>query len=150
MLPVENWIPIMTFMHTIDCLKTVGGFDEKMDIYEDWDFLIRLSQHYSFHHTARITSEYRFRFGEIGDDCASTLQRRNHAAEALEDLFRRHPVTDQKRLDLRTFSQNAMREDVRQVELIMQQDLPELHKQFLVTTYLARFTNIDFQAWKYG
>jgi GT2 family glycosyltransferase len=150
MLPVENWIPIMTFMHTTDCLKTVGGFDEKMDIYEDWDFLIRLSQHYSFRHTARITSEYRFRFGEIGDDCASTLQRRNHAAEALEDLFRRHPVTDQKRLDLRTFAQNAMREDIRQVELIMEQDLPEMHKQFLVTAYLARFPEIDAQAWKFG
>jgi GT2 family glycosyltransferase len=143
MLPVENWIPIMTFMHTTDCLKTVGGFDEKMDIYEDWDFLIRLSQHYSFCHIARITSEYRFRFGEIGDDCASTLQRRNQAAEALEDLFRRHPVTDQKRLDLRTFSQNAMREDIRQTESIMERDLPEMHKQLLVTAYLACFPDIE-------
>ena len=44
MLLVENWIPIMTFMHTTDCLNRVGGFDEEIDIYEDWDFLIRMSR----------------------------------------------------------------------------------------------------------
>ncbi|MGZ8852554.1 MAG: hypothetical protein ACXW2X_04105, partial [Thermoanaerobaculia bacterium] len=36
-----------------------GGFDPEFDLFEDWDFLIRLSQRGDFTHVPRITSEIR-------------------------------------------------------------------------------------------
>jgi GT2 family glycosyltransferase len=150
MLLVHNKIPIMSLMHTAACLDKVGRFDEKVDIYEDWDFLIRLSQCCSFHHIPRVTSEYRFRFGEFGQDGANTLRRRQHAIRAQRLIYQRYPVTDPARLMLRTAALAVMKRDMRRVESIMRSDIGEMHKQLLVTAYLARFPDMDAQARKFG
>jgi hypothetical protein len=39
--------------------QAVGRFDESLPIFEDWDYLIRLSQQAAFHHVRQVTCEYR-------------------------------------------------------------------------------------------
>ncbi|MGH7425672.1 MAG: glycosyltransferase, partial [Candidatus Methylomirabilales bacterium] len=58
-LLVQNRIPILSIMHSAECLERVGGFDESLHILEDWDFMIRLSQRFRFRQIEKVTSEYR-------------------------------------------------------------------------------------------
>jgi signal peptidase I len=58
-LLVDNYIPLPTLlMRRADFLE-LGGFDPAFDLFEDWDFLIRLSQRGDFVHVPRITCEIR-------------------------------------------------------------------------------------------
>jgi len=58
---LANYIPITCLLIRADCFDAVGPFDESLLIYEDWEFLIRLSRKFPFHHIRRITGEYRRR-----------------------------------------------------------------------------------------
>ncbi len=55
----DNFIPIMTVVFARDCMAEVGGFDEALDHFEDWDFWIRLSKSYNFHKIPGPSAEYR-------------------------------------------------------------------------------------------
>lgn len=66
---LANYIPINCLLIRKDCFDAVGPFDESLTIYEDWEFLIRLSRKFPFHHIARITGEYRRR-----DDNSNILE----------------------------------------------------------------------------
>ncbi|MCX8031737.1 MAG: hypothetical protein N3A59_09210, partial [Thermodesulfovibrionales bacterium] len=55
---LENYIPIISVMFSRDVFSTVDKFDESLDIYEDWDYLIRCSQHYHFYHIHKATTKY--------------------------------------------------------------------------------------------
>jgi glycosyltransferase involved in cell wall biosynthesis len=55
----ENFIPIMSVMLERSVFETIGDFDEKMEIYEDWDCWIRASRLYDFLHIKETTAEYR-------------------------------------------------------------------------------------------
>jgi len=54
-----NYIPVNCLLIRRDCFDDVGLFDETLTVFEDWDFLIRLSRKYDFLHIAKITGEYR-------------------------------------------------------------------------------------------
>ena len=56
-----NYIPILNLMHHRDCADRIGLFDENLTVLEDWDYWIRLSEHYDFKHIPRVTAEYRVR-----------------------------------------------------------------------------------------
>jgi len=56
----QNYIPLMSVLFSRDVLSKAGDFSEEMDLFEDWDFWIRVSRHFPFHHIDRITAEYRF------------------------------------------------------------------------------------------
>lgn len=58
---LANYIPITCLLIRRDCFETTGPFDESLLIYEDWEYLIRLSRRYPFHHIRSITGEYRRR-----------------------------------------------------------------------------------------
>ncbi|HIQ05788.1 MAG TPA: glycosyltransferase, partial [Anaerolineae bacterium] len=64
-LLVWNYIPMLCLMHERACLETAGLFDEDLDMVEDWDLLIRLSQTDDFVRIPRITAEFSAR---VGDD----------------------------------------------------------------------------------
>jgi len=53
----ENFIPIICVMHRKSCLERSGMFDEELKVLKDWDFLVRLSEHYHFYHIDNITCE---------------------------------------------------------------------------------------------
>jgi LmbE family N-acetylglucosaminyl deacetylase len=63
-LLVDNYIPFNTLIIERPLALAAGPFDESLPFFEDWDFLIRLSQLTDFHHRAQVTCEYRhFRSG---------------------------------------------------------------------------------------
>lgn len=70
---LANYIPINCLAIRKDCFEAVGPFDESLSVYEDWEFLIRLSRKYPFQHIAKITGEYRRR-----DDNSNILERESY------------------------------------------------------------------------
>jgi len=58
-LLLANYIPLHTLMLPRALFSAAGGFDEKLEYSEDWDFLIRLSFETSFRHVRAVTCEYR-------------------------------------------------------------------------------------------
>jgi LmbE family N-acetylglucosaminyl deacetylase/glycosyltransferase involved in cell wall biosynthesis len=59
LLLVDNYIPLPTLLLRRTDFLDLGGFDADFDLFEDWDFLIRLSQRGNFVHVPRITCEIR-------------------------------------------------------------------------------------------
>jgi LmbE family N-acetylglucosaminyl deacetylase len=59
LLLVDNYIPLPTLLLRRADFLDLGGFDAAFDLFEDWDFLIRLSQRGDFVHVPRITCEIR-------------------------------------------------------------------------------------------
>ncbi len=53
-----NYIPFMCLMFDMEVLSTSGGFDTSLELYEDWDLLIRIGENYPFYHLKVITAEY--------------------------------------------------------------------------------------------
>jgi LmbE family N-acetylglucosaminyl deacetylase/glycosyltransferase involved in cell wall biosynthesis len=58
-LVVDNYIPLTTVLVPRQTFLDLGGFDSAFDLFEDWDFLIRLSQRGELVHVPRITCEIR-------------------------------------------------------------------------------------------
>ena len=56
----ENYIPLMSILFSRDVLPRVESFCDDMVLFEDWDFLVRISRHFTFHHIDKVTAEYRF------------------------------------------------------------------------------------------
>ena len=59
LLLVDNFIPLPTILIPRDAYLDLGGFDPAFDLFEDWDFLIRLAQRGGFRHVAKVTCEIR-------------------------------------------------------------------------------------------
>ncbi|MGO9614454.1 MAG: glycoside hydrolase family 99-like domain-containing protein [Dissulfurispiraceae bacterium] len=57
-LVFENYIPFMCLLFETGELLETGGFDSKLDLYEDWDMLLRIGEKYPFHHIKKITVDY--------------------------------------------------------------------------------------------
>lgn len=57
----SNTIPLIGLMHEREIARAAGGFDESFDLYEDWDFLIRLSERTRLHRIPKVTAVYRLR-----------------------------------------------------------------------------------------
>jgi LmbE family N-acetylglucosaminyl deacetylase len=58
-LLIDNYIPLPTLLVPRETFLALGGFDSAFDLFEDWDFLIRLSQRGAFAHIPRVTCEIR-------------------------------------------------------------------------------------------
>lgn len=54
----ENYIPFMCLLFDREVLIHSGGFDNGLDIYEDWDLLIRIGEKCPFFHIKQITANY--------------------------------------------------------------------------------------------
>jgi hypothetical protein len=59
LLLVDNYIPLPTLLFRRADFLAAGGFDPAFDLFEDWDFLIRLAQRGDFVRVPRITCEIR-------------------------------------------------------------------------------------------
>ena len=59
LLLVDNYIPLPTLLIPREAFLDAGGFDPAFDLFEDWDFLIRLSRRGDFQHVAKVTCEIR-------------------------------------------------------------------------------------------
>ena len=59
LLLIDNYIPLPTVLMSRDTFLDLGGFDPEFDLFEDWDFLIRLSARGDFLRIPRVTCEIR-------------------------------------------------------------------------------------------
>ena len=59
LLLLDNYIPLPALLLERETFLELGGFDAGFDLFEDWDFLIRLSQRGTFLRVPRITCEVR-------------------------------------------------------------------------------------------
>jgi len=59
LLLVDNYIPLPTLLIPRASFLDLGGFDPEFDLFEDWDFLIRLSARGDFLRVPRVTVEVR-------------------------------------------------------------------------------------------
>lgn len=59
LLLADNFIPLPTLLVRRADYLAVGGFDTAFDLFEDWDFLIRLSERGGFRRIPRVTCEVR-------------------------------------------------------------------------------------------
>jgi glycosyltransferase involved in cell wall biosynthesis/GT2 family glycosyltransferase len=57
-LKYENYIPLINLLIDRDLWLAVDGFDESLEMFEDWDVLLRLSALTGFYHLNRVTAEY--------------------------------------------------------------------------------------------
>lgn len=98
LLLVDNYVPLPSILIPRDDFLDLGGFDPAFDLFEDWEFLIRLAQRHAFTHVPRITCEVRHFEGSTSITLAhpegsprfreAKLQVwRKHAALLTHDLF---------------------------------------------------------------
>jgi hypothetical protein len=59
LLLLDNYIPLPTLLLRRDDFLDLGGFDPALDLFEDWDFLLRLSSRRELRRVPRITCEVR-------------------------------------------------------------------------------------------
>jgi len=57
-LIVENYIPLINLLFRKEILVSIGGFDETLELFEDWDLLIRSAEIDPFYHIKKVTSKY--------------------------------------------------------------------------------------------
>jgi len=95
-LLVENYLPIMSVLFSKAVLLEAAGFCEALDLFEDWDFWIRVSQHFHFCHLDKTTGEYRI----YENDSMEGLHRRKYSYdESRAKVYDRVlPLLDGKRL----------------------------------------------------
>lgn len=106
-LLIGNYIPINSVLFSAQLLKKRCRFDEAIDLYEDWDFWIQVSQHTDFLHSNKVTASYRIMHGTglgiIADEKTEYKARlqilnkwRNKWTN--EQLFKLMETADKKRL----------------------------------------------------
>jgi glycosyltransferase involved in cell wall biosynthesis len=88
-LVFSNTIPLLCLLHRRSLFLEAGRFDEAFDLYEDWDFLIRLSRLTTFQRVEKVTTLYRTRNDETNVTSASPW-RGEVSERAREALFRKH------------------------------------------------------------
>lgn len=88
-LLLDNYIPFNTLLIDRQLALEVGEFDERFEMFEDWDFLIRLAQHAPFHHLARVTCEYRH-FAGSDHHILGGGEDRGRFAEAKAQVLEKH------------------------------------------------------------
>jgi glycosyltransferase involved in cell wall biosynthesis len=54
----ENYIPFMCLLFRKEVLREAGDIDESLDLYEDWDLLIRIGARHPFFHIRKTTALY--------------------------------------------------------------------------------------------
>jgi glycosyltransferase involved in cell wall biosynthesis len=136
-LLIENYIPIMAFMHRRSLVEQIGNFDEELDVLEDWDFLMRLSLKTNFYHVSRISNEYRFRVSSNLHN--SITQNRRIAIETIKKLYARYPIQSEDGEEKRKVIIENMNYQVNQLQLIQDLNLGGLEKNLLTMAEISGF-----------
>lgn len=85
----KNDVPLIALMHRQSLVERSGPFDEAFDLYEDWDFLIRLSRVTRLRFVPETTAVYRVR--DDGTNATTAAPWRGPEAEAARRaLFAKH------------------------------------------------------------
>jgi hypothetical protein len=88
-LTLINSIPLPTIAIPRKLALEVGGFDSAMELYEDWDLLLRLAGRTPFTHLPCVTCEYRV-VAEADTITGASPPGSDRQIAALEEIWRRH------------------------------------------------------------
>lgn len=88
-LAFSNFVPLVCLVHERALWEEVGRYDESFDLYEDWEFLIRVSRRTSFLHVPRTTALYRLR-DDASNATLATPWRSPTSETARLAVYRRH------------------------------------------------------------
>jgi LmbE family N-acetylglucosaminyl deacetylase len=94
LLLADNYIPLPTLLVPRATFLDLGGFDAGFDLFEDWDFLIRLSARGDLLHVPRVTCEVRHFEGGSSIILASTSESPRYR-EAKLQVWHRHGVGEE-------------------------------------------------------
>jgi tetratricopeptide (TPR) repeat protein len=106
LLLINNIAPILCFMHERSCIEEVGGFDESLTLFEDWDLWIRMSKKYDFAHIKKVTAE--FRWVEDGTSSTSRCDREDfgRVREIIYDKYKEELKEAERELKKTLFLRN--------------------------------------------
>jgi GT2 family glycosyltransferase len=90
-LLIQNKPALNTWLHSRSVADRLGGFDPRMRVLEDWDFLLRATRELGLRSVPRETCEYR-----VSLDFTSAMSRRPIALEAMSEIYARHPANSQR------------------------------------------------------
>lgn len=86
LLLFENTIPIIGCIMPKAAIEAVGGLDESLECFEDWDLFLRLGDRIRFHFVAEEVAEYRiFGGGFLTGEGGQERQRRGR-----EQIYAKH------------------------------------------------------------
>lgn len=85
----SNFVPIIALMHHRALAAQAGFYDESFDLFEDWDFLIRLSRLTRFHRIPRVTAVYRVR-NDGSNATTETAWMTERSQAARRHVFEKH------------------------------------------------------------
>ncbi len=85
----KNDVPLIALLHRRDLVEKIGPFDTAFDLFEDWDFLIRLSRVTRLYHVPETTAVYRVRDDDTNAMRANPWQGPK-AEEMRRALFAKH------------------------------------------------------------
>lgn len=140
-LLIDNWIPILSFMHSKEDAQRLGGYDENLEVFEDWDFLLRLTKNGRVKRIPRITCEYRMRFGNVPDD--STLINREKALIYRQEIYRRFPEPSEKVKNIRKATMEIVDLQIGSIKRIMNLRGSSLQKNYLLAAHLGAFKSVN-------
>jgi len=111
-LLVRNYLPMHTWLIARHCFEKVGQFLETQMMLEDYEFLVRLSKAFDFHHVRRCTCEYRFYM----DGVNSMATQRSKTLAALKFIYGQNPVQDQQIITERRAELANLENQIKKIE----------------------------------
>jgi len=92
-LRLINHIPLPTIAIPRQLALEVGGFDRALELYEDWDLLLRMARRTPFTHLPGVTCEYRV-IAEAESITATQAPGSEGQLAALQEIWRRHGLLE--------------------------------------------------------
>lgn len=112
LLLLDNYVPFHTLLMRRDLVGQVGPFDLELDVFEDWDFLIRLGMLTTPRHLPRVTCEYRHFMGHRG-----------HALAGWADPDQQASFVQNKALVMRKHREQLTPETLARAVIVMRREL---------------------------
>lgn len=91
LLLIDNYIPLNSVIVRRSDFLELGGFDPALDLFEDWDFLLRLSARGDFDHVPRVTCTIRH-FEGSGSLIQQAAADASRLARGKAAIWKRHGV----------------------------------------------------------
>jgi LmbE family N-acetylglucosaminyl deacetylase/GT2 family glycosyltransferase len=95
LLAVDNFIPLPTLLIRKSDFLAAGGFDAAFDLFEDWDFLLRLSERGELIRIPKVTCEIRH-FEGSGSAMLENPSRSEGYRRAKLQVWKKHGFTDDR------------------------------------------------------
>lgn len=130
---VNNRIPIHTLLIRQSCFKRAGFFDESLEMLEDFEFLVRLSNFADFTHINSVTCEYRFYLDGIN----SMIYQREKVYEALNHIYSIHETNNADLIKKRDIELGVIRKEIEKIGMLRKESELQPEKKGLIDRQIA-------------